>query len=75
MYDVRADHSVHFAFTVTDHYLFPQLTMGLACLIATPVARVTFSVWGFAAEHDRMYVIFTVIVIAILPFSLVGSQV
>ena len=26
-------HRIHFAFTVTFHYLFPQLTMGLAPLI------------------------------------------
>ena len=24
-------HRLHFAFTITFHYLFPQLTMGLAC--------------------------------------------
>jgi cytochrome d ubiquinol oxidase subunit I len=29
----RAIHRLHFAFTVTYHYLFPQLTMGLALLI------------------------------------------
>jgi len=28
-------HRFHFAFTITYHYLFPQLTMGLAFLIAT----------------------------------------
>jgi cytochrome d ubiquinol oxidase subunit I len=26
-------HRLHFAFTVTFHYLFPRLTMGLALLI------------------------------------------
>jgi cytochrome d ubiquinol oxidase subunit I len=26
-------HRLHFAFTVTFHYIFPQLTMGLALLI------------------------------------------
>jgi cytochrome bd-type quinol oxidase subunit 1 len=26
-------HGLHFAFTITYHYLFPQLTMGLAPLI------------------------------------------
>ena len=31
--DVLLLHRVHFAFTVTFHYLFPQLTMGLALLI------------------------------------------
>src|SRR5206468_1434337 len=28
-----AAHRLHFAFTITFHYLFPQLTMGLALLI------------------------------------------
>jgi len=49
------------------------IQLGLLLLIATPVARVIFSIWGFAAEHDRMYVVFTVIVLAILLFSLIGS--
>lgn len=49
------------------------IQLGLLFLIATPVARVILSIWGFAAERDRMYVIFTVIVLAILLFSLVGS--
>ena len=50
------------------------IQLGLLLLIATPVARVAFSIWGFAAEKDRMYVTFTVIVLAILIFSLVGSS-
>jgi cytochrome d ubiquinol oxidase subunit I len=31
--DTLALHRIHFAFTITCHYLFPQLTMGLALLI------------------------------------------
>ena len=31
--DALTLHRLHFAFTVTYHYLFPQLTMGLALLI------------------------------------------
>lgn len=50
------------------------IQLGLLFLIATPVARVIFSIWGFAAERDRMYVVFTVVVLAILLFSLVGSS-
>jgi uncharacterized membrane protein len=49
------------------------IQLGLILLIATPVARVAFSIWGFAAEHDRMYVIFTSIVLVILLYSLLGS--
>ena len=29
-------HRWHFAFTITYHYIFPQLTMGLALLIVLP---------------------------------------
>ena len=31
--DALTLHRLHFAFTITYHYLFPQLTMGLALLI------------------------------------------
>jgi cytochrome d ubiquinol oxidase subunit I len=34
MGDLLLVHRLHFAFTITFHYLFPQLTMGLALLIA-----------------------------------------
>lgn len=50
------------------------IQFGLLLLIATPVARVAFSIFGFAAEGDRMYVVFTVIVLLILLYSLVGSS-
>ena len=33
MPDARTVDRLHFAFTVTYHYLFPQLTMGLALLL------------------------------------------
>ena len=33
MQDALTVHRLHFAFTITYHYLFPQLTMGLALLI------------------------------------------
>ncbi len=49
------------------------IQLGLLLLIATPVARVAFSIFGFAQERDRMYVVFTVIVFSILLYSLVGS--
>jgi uncharacterized membrane protein len=49
------------------------IQLGLLLLIATPIARVSFSVVGFALERDRMYVIFTLIVLAILLFSFLGS--
>ena len=33
MNDALVPHRIHFAFTMTFHYLFPQLTIGLAPLI------------------------------------------
>jgi|SRR5438309_6106649 len=49
------------------------IQLGLLLLIATPIARVAFAVFAFAAEGDRMYVAFSLIVLAILMFSLIGS--
>jgi uncharacterized membrane protein len=49
------------------------IQLGLLLLIATPIARVAFSVVGFAIEGDRMYVAFTLIVLAVLLYSLLGS--
>jgi len=49
------------------------IQLGLVLLIATPVARVAFAIWGFAAEHDRMYMVFAGIVLVILLYSLLGS--
>jgi uncharacterized membrane protein len=49
------------------------IQLGLLLLIATPVARVIFSVFGFARERDRMYVGFTLIVLVVLLYSLFGS--
>jgi uncharacterized membrane protein len=50
------------------------IQLGLLLLIATPVARVALSIVGFAAERDRMYVSFALIVLAILFYSLFGSS-
>jgi uncharacterized membrane protein len=49
------------------------MQLGLLLLIATPIARVLFSVFAFAREGDRMYVVFTLIVLAVLLYSLFGS--
>jgi uncharacterized membrane protein len=49
------------------------IQLGLLLLIATPVARVAFSIFGFAEERDHMYTTFTVIVLVILLYSLLGS--
>jgi uncharacterized membrane protein len=49
------------------------MQLGLLLLIATPIARVMFSAAAFAIEGDRMYVGFTLIVLAVLLYSLFGS--
>jgi len=49
------------------------IQLGLLLLIATPIARVAFSVAGFGIERDRLYVAFTLIVLAVLLYSLLGS--
>ncbi len=48
------------------------IEIGLIVLIATPIARVIFSLVAFALERDRMYVIFTLIVLSVLLYS-IGS--
>jgi uncharacterized membrane protein len=61
---------LHSAFTFHGQGI---IQLGLVLLIATPVARVAFAIWGFAAEHDRLYMIFTGIVLIVLLYSLLGS--
>lgn len=50
------------------------IQLGLLLLIATPIARVIFALFGFAAEKDRMYAWFSAIVLAILLYSLLGTS-
>ncbi|MFY9802514.1 MAG: DUF1634 domain-containing protein [Candidatus Acidiferrales bacterium] len=50
------------------------IQLGLLLLIATPVARVVFSVMGFAMERDWMYVVFTLIVLGTLLYSLTSTS-
>lgn len=47
--------------------------LGLLLLIATPIARVAFSLVAFAVQRDRLYVIITCIVLAVLLFGLLGG--
>lgn len=49
------------------------IQIGLLILIATPVARVVFSMVAFALEGDTVYVGITAIVLAILAYSLAGG--
>jgi uncharacterized membrane protein len=48
------------------------IQLGLLVLIATPIARVTFSVLAFCYERDWKYVVFTLVVLTLLLYSLLG---
>ena len=50
------------------------IQLGLLLLIATPIARVAFSVAAFALQGDRLYVVVTLIVLAVLIYSLTGGH-
>ena len=49
------------------------IQFGLLLLIATPVVRVSFSIIGFALQRDKAYVMVTLIVLALLLFSIAGG--
>jgi uncharacterized membrane protein len=49
----------------------PTIQLGLLLLIATPVARVAFSALAFAWQRDYTYVGLTLLVLAVLVYSLV----
>lgn len=46
------------------------IQLGLLLLIATPVARVLFSVFAFLYERDWTYVAVTILVLSLLVYSL-----
>ena len=50
------------------------IQFGLLLLIATPVARVVFSIYAFARERDWLYVGLTLVVLAVLLYSLFFSR-
>ena len=52
---------------------FSIIALGFLVLLATPVARVAFSLLLFAAEKDRMFVYLTATVLAILLFSMLAT--
>lgn len=71
-------------FDVHDVFRFPEfyaslkqgdskaiMQLGVMVLIATPVARVLFTMIGFWLEKDRMYTIIALIVLCIIAFSLI----
>jgi uncharacterized membrane protein len=48
--------------------------LGLLLLIATPVARVAFTLVAFALQRDRTYVLITSIVLSLLVYALVFGK-
>jgi uncharacterized membrane protein len=49
------------------------IQFGLLLLIATPIARVAFSVVAFLYQRDWMYVAVTLVVLGLLVYSLLGG--
>ncbi len=49
------------------------IQLGLVLLIATPVARVLLAAVGFYLERDRLYVVVSLIVLAVLLVSLMHA--
>ena len=50
------------------------IQLGVLVLIATPVARVIFSVFAFLYERDWTYVAVTLLVLGLLLYSLLGGH-
>jgi len=46
------------------------IEVGILLLIATPIARVVFSVIAFALQRDRTYVAITLVVLGVLLYNL-----
>ncbi|HWA98617.1 MAG TPA: DUF1634 domain-containing protein [Pirellulales bacterium] len=66
--------SVRAVFKTTTHgNTAATVQFGLLLLIATPIARVIFSVYVFARVRDWLYVGITLTVLAILLYSLTGG--
>ena len=51
-----------------------MIQLGLVMLIITPIARVAFSLVGFALERDTRYAALTALVLAILIYSFVAPH-
>lgn len=49
--------------------------LGVLLLIATPIARVAFTLLAFLRQRDRFYAVVTTVVLAILVYSLFAGKV
>src|SRR5215510_7320661 len=50
------------------------IQLGLLILIATPIARVTFSFFAFLYQRDWLYAMVTFMVLGLLLYSLLGRH-
>jgi uncharacterized membrane protein len=50
------------------------IALGLVVLVLTPVARVVFALLAFAEQRDRLYMIFSLIVLSVLFLGLTGHS-
>jgi uncharacterized membrane protein len=48
----------------------PLIQFGLLLLIATPIARIIFSIFGYLSEKDYLYMLITGIVLAVILWNL-----
>jgi uncharacterized membrane protein len=48
----------------------PLIQFGLLILIATPIARIAFSILGYLMEKDYLYMLITCIVLAVIVWNL-----
>lgn len=46
------------------------IQLGLFVLIATPIARIVFSIIGYILERDYLYIVITMIVLGVILYSL-----
>lgn len=49
------------------------IQLAVVLLVATPIARVAFSIFAFARQRDGLYVVLTLIVFAVLLYSFIGG--
>ncbi|SEL47514.1 Uncharacterized membrane protein [Chitinophaga rupis] len=49
------------------------IQLGVVLLIATPIARILFSVFAFTVEKDYLYIVITLIVLGVILFSMLGG--
>lgn len=49
------------------------IQLGLLLLVLTPIARVAFSLVAFVKQHDRLYVVVTLVVLGVLLYGILGK--